>query len=221
MRRELGAVNHQRVERIYTQEGLQLPRRRKGRRRDAGRAVPLAALSGPNQRWSMDFVQDSTVGGRRIRALSIVDQFTRECPAIEVDTSITGQREVRVLDRLSGTHGRPQALVLDNRPTVNQQAASAFLGDIGITSSLFSAENCCRVPKAPTIHPDMENRKTKLSPVPPLSKAGPSTLGSHPFQSGERLRCGTDEYGRQDDTPHQNQHALKHIGPGDGHKPAD
>ena len=52
----------------------------------------------------MDFVQDSTVGGRRIRALTIVDQFTRECPAIEVDTSITGQRVVRVLDRLSGTH---------------------------------------------------------------------------------------------------------------------
>ena len=61
-------------------------------------------MTGPNQRWSMDFVLDSTVGGRRIRALTIVDQFTRECPAIEVDTSITGQRVVRVLDRLSGTH---------------------------------------------------------------------------------------------------------------------
>ncbi len=104
VRRELGPVNHQRVERIYAQKGLPLLRRRKGRRRDAGRAVPLAALSGPNQRWSMDFVQDSTVGGRRIRALTIVDQFTRECPAIEVDTSITGQRVVRVLERLSETH---------------------------------------------------------------------------------------------------------------------
>ena len=77
VRRELGPVNHQRVERIYAQEGLQLPRRRKGRRRGVGRVVPLAALTGPNQRWSMDFVQDSTAGGRRIRALTIVDQFTR------------------------------------------------------------------------------------------------------------------------------------------------
>ena len=64
----------------------------------------------------MDFVQDSTVGGWRIRALTIVDQFTRECPAIEVDTSITGQRVVRVLDRLSETRGLPQALVMDNGP---------------------------------------------------------------------------------------------------------
>ena len=78
VRRKLGAVNHKRVERIYAQEGLQLPRRRQGRRRGAGRVVPLGELTGPNQRWSMDFVQDSTVGGRRIRALTIVDEFTRE-----------------------------------------------------------------------------------------------------------------------------------------------
>ena len=64
VRRELGPVNHKRVERIYAQEGLQLPRRRKGRRRSGGRVVPLPALTGPNQRWSMDFVQDSTVGGQ-------------------------------------------------------------------------------------------------------------------------------------------------------------
>ena len=49
--------------------------------------------------------------------MTIVDQFTRECPAIEVDTSITGQRVVRVLDRLSETHGLPQALVMDNGPS--------------------------------------------------------------------------------------------------------
>ena len=72
VRRELGAVNHKRVERIYVQEELQLPRRRKGRRRGVGRVVPLAALTGPNQRWSLDFVQDSTVGGRRIRALTLI-----------------------------------------------------------------------------------------------------------------------------------------------------
>ena len=72
VRRELGAVNHQRVERIYVQEGLQLPRRRQGRRRGTGRVVPLAALTGPNQRWSMDFVQDGMVSGRRIRALTSI-----------------------------------------------------------------------------------------------------------------------------------------------------
>ena len=132
VRRELGAVNHKRVERIYAQEGLQLPRRRKGRHRGAGRAVPLAALTGPNQRWSMDFVQDSAVGGRRIRALTIVDQFTRECPAIEVDTSITGQRVVRVLDRLSEIRGLPQALVMDNGPEFTGKALAAWARDRGV-----------------------------------------------------------------------------------------
>ena len=132
VRRELGPVNHKRVERIYAQEGLQLPRRRQGRRRGAGRAIPLAALTGPNQRWSMDFVHDSTVGGRRIRALTIVNQFTRECPAIEVDTSTTGQRVVRVLDRLSETHGLPQALVMDNGPEFTGKAMEAWAQRSGV-----------------------------------------------------------------------------------------
>ena len=132
VRRELGPVNHKRVERIYAQKGLQLPRRRKGRRGYGGRVVPLAALTGPNQRWSMDFVQDGTVGGRRNRALTIVDEFTRECPAIEVDTSITGQRVVRVLDRLSETHGLPQALVMDNGPEFTSKAMEAWAQRSGV-----------------------------------------------------------------------------------------
>ena len=58
--------------RTYAQKGLQLPRLRKGRRRGAGRSVSLQAPTGPNQRWSMDFVQDGTVSGRRIRALTSI-----------------------------------------------------------------------------------------------------------------------------------------------------
>ena len=80
----------------------------------------------------MDFVQDSTVGGRRIRTSTIVDRFTRECPAIEVDTSITGQRVVRVLDRLSGTHGLPRALVMDNRPEFTSKALETWAQRCGI-----------------------------------------------------------------------------------------
>ena len=81
----------------------------------------------------MDFVQDSTVGGRRIRALTIMDQFTRECPAIEVDTSIPGQRVVRVLDRLGEIHGLPQALVLDNGPEFTSKALAAWAQRRGVT----------------------------------------------------------------------------------------
>ena len=62
-----------------------------------------------------------------------MDEFTRECPAIEVDTSINGQRVVRVLDRLSETHGLPQALVMDNGPEFTSKALAAWAKDSGIT----------------------------------------------------------------------------------------
>ncbi len=79
LKREDTVVNHKRTERIYGEEGLALRRKRK--RKGAARAretVPSPVR--PNQRWSMDFVTDSTVTGRRFRALAIVDDYSRECP---------------------------------------------------------------------------------------------------------------------------------------------
>jgi len=70
----------------------------------------------PNERWSMDFVSDSIVNGQRFRALAIVDDYSRECPAIEVDTSLGGARVVSVLERLSQTRGLPDVITLDNGP---------------------------------------------------------------------------------------------------------
>jgi putative transposase len=64
----------------------------------------------------MDFVTDSIVTGRRFRALAIVDEFSRECPAIEVDTSLGGQRVVSVLERLAETRGLPEVITSDNGP---------------------------------------------------------------------------------------------------------
>ena len=69
--------------------------------------------------------------------MTIVDQFTRECPAIEVDTSITGQRVVRVLDRLRETHGLPQALVVDNGPEFTSKALAAWAKDSGGKAALY------------------------------------------------------------------------------------
>ena len=74
----------------------------------------------------MDFVHDSMLGGWRLRDLTIVAQFTRECPAIEVDTSITGQRVVRVLERLGETRGLPRVLVPDNGPEFTGKALEAW-----------------------------------------------------------------------------------------------
>ena len=76
----------------------------------------IPALERPNQKWSMDFVSDSTVTGRRFRALTIVDDYSRECPAIEVDTSLGGVRVVGVLERLAETRGLPEVITVDNGP---------------------------------------------------------------------------------------------------------
>ena len=115
LRREGWAVNHKRTERIYREEGLSLRLKRR-RKRGAWLRVPRPEPSRPNQRWSMDFVSDGLGLGRRFRALTIVDDYTRECPAIEVDTSLGGVRVVRVLDRLMEIRGLPEVITVDNGP---------------------------------------------------------------------------------------------------------
>jgi putative transposase len=115
LRREGFLVNHKRVYRLYRAESLAV--RRKHRRRiTAGIRTVLPPASRINQRWSMDFVADALATGRRFRTLNIVDDFTRECPAIEVDTSLPGLRVTRVLDHLAATHGLPELIVVDNGP---------------------------------------------------------------------------------------------------------
>jgi putative transposase len=114
VRRELGPVNHKRIERLYAEEGLQLPRRAKRRRRGVMRSMPTQAPTAPGQRGSMDFVHDVLADGRRIRVLTIVDDYSRECLALEVDTSLTGQRVSRVLDALRQTGKLPPVMVCDN-----------------------------------------------------------------------------------------------------------
>lgn len=115
LRREGFVINHKRTERIYREEGLALRRKRR-RKGAAGARVTLPAAERPNQHWSMDFVSDSIVTGRRFRALTVVDNFSRECPAIEVDTSLGGARVVTVLDRLSEARGTPEVITVDNGP---------------------------------------------------------------------------------------------------------
>lgn len=115
LHREGLVVNHKRTERLYREEGLSLRRRRR-RKGAAGIRVSLPSPEKPNERWSVDFVTDSIVNGRRFRALAIVDDYSRECPAIEVDTSLGGQRVVSVLERLAETRGLPQVITSDNGP---------------------------------------------------------------------------------------------------------
>lgn len=108
-------VNHKRTERIYREEGLALRRKRR-RKGAAGVRVVIPSAQRPNEHWSMDFVSDSIVTGRRFRALTVVDNYSRECPVIEVDTSLGGARVVNVLERLSDTRGLPEVITVDNGP---------------------------------------------------------------------------------------------------------
>jgi putative transposase len=115
LKREGLVINHKRTERIYHEEGLALRKKRR-RKGAAGERVIMALPQKPNQRWSMDFVTDSIVTGRRFRALTIVDDYSRECPAIEVDTSLGGRRVVGVLERLAEIRGLPEVITMDNGP---------------------------------------------------------------------------------------------------------
>ena len=132
LEREGLVVNHKRVHRIYREAGLQVRRRRRKRLTQADRA-PLAVPSRRRERWSMDFTVDTLADGRGFRTLNIVDDFTRECMAIEVDRSLPGLRVARVLDRLHATTGLPQAIVVDNGPEFAGRTLDAWAYAHGVT----------------------------------------------------------------------------------------
>jgi len=115
LQREGHKVNLKRVYRLYRDAGLAV-RRRKRRKLRVSRPMPSVALTRPNERWAMDFVHDYLADGRRIRTLNVIDAYTRECLAIEVDTSLPSARVIRVLDALIWQYGLPEALRIDNGP---------------------------------------------------------------------------------------------------------
>ena len=112
--------NAKRIYRIYREEGLQVRQRRK-RKTAKWRGERPVAAEGLNQRWSIDFMSDQLADGRKIRTLNVVDDFSRECLAIEVDTSLCGARVARVLNRAVAERGRPARIVLDNGPEFTGQ----------------------------------------------------------------------------------------------------
>jgi putative transposase len=94
--------------------------------------MPLMPVSRPNERWAMDFVHDYLADGRRLRTLNIIDAYTKECHAIEVDTSLPAQRVVRVLDKLVWEHGLPESLRVDNGPEFISSALDAWAATHGV-----------------------------------------------------------------------------------------
>ena len=125
LRREGWSVNCKHVYRIYREAGLAV-RRRKRKRIGLVERKPLPKPLAANLSWSMDFVSDGLADGRRLRCLTIVDDCTRECLAIEVDTSITGSRVKKVMERLAETRGLPKSITVDHGPEFEGQVLDAW-----------------------------------------------------------------------------------------------
>ncbi len=115
LQREGHPMSWKRAHRLWRAAQLQLPKRRPRRRVTASRPRPLTP-SGPNGVWAYDFVFDACANGQQIKCLTVIDEFTRECLAIDVAGSIRSKRVIEVLAKLVSERGAPQALRSDNGP---------------------------------------------------------------------------------------------------------
>ena len=127
LRRSGEHVNHKRLHRIYCEAGLRI--RRKKRKHCVREGKPLVARTSANQEWALDFVHDAVACGRAIRVLSVVDAYTRECLALEVDTSFASRRVTRVLEAIAAERGVPQAIRCDNGPELTSRHFLAWCVD--------------------------------------------------------------------------------------------
>ena len=131
LRREGLVMNRKKTERLYREERLAV-RRRRGRKKATGTRAPILVEALPNARWSVDFVHDQLVTGRRLRILNVIDDVTKECLAAVVDTSISGRRVARELADLVERRGRPGLIVSDHGTEFTSNAMLAWTAKAGI-----------------------------------------------------------------------------------------
>ena len=132
-------VNHKRVYRLYREEGLAMRIRQRRRIRWKGAVNQAGSNQSRMNGGRSIFVSDCVSTGRVIRMLTMVDDYTRECPTIEVDTSLGGLRVRRVLDRVAAERGLPEAIVLDNGPEFRGRALAAWSEERGSAVGVHSA----------------------------------------------------------------------------------
>ena len=171
-RRDGWRVNDKRIQRLWREEGLKVPyRKRKKPHRGIGAAVGAMCPITPNALWALDFQFDTTADNRTIKLLNIVDEFTRECPGIVVDRSIDADRVVATLDRLALERGAPTFVRFDNGPS-----SSPWRWPTGVGSTASGQSSSTRD------HPGRthgSNRST-AGCVTSCSTAGASTACSRP-----------------------------------------
>ena len=131
IRRKGYCFNHKRVYRVYCRMGLNLPRRVK-RKLPKREPRPLEVKPMVNTQWALDFMHDTLYCGKRFRTLNVIDEGTRECLAIEVDSSLPAERVIRVLEQLKEERGLPDQIRLDNGPELIADVFSSWCEEHGI-----------------------------------------------------------------------------------------
>jgi len=150
LRREGWRINHKKTYRIYCEEGLNLRRQRPRRRVAAMHREMRPAVSSINEAWSMDFVSDELFNGRRIRSLTVVDNFTREALAITVDHALKGHDVVDTVTLIGQARGLPQRIQVDNGSEFISKALDKWAYENGVALD-FSR------PGKPTDNPFIES----------------------------------------------------------------
>ena len=150
LRREGWHVNHKRVHRLYCLAGLNLRTKRPKRHRAAAHRLIRPNVAAENDCWTMDFVSDALFDGRRFRALTVIDQHTRECLTIHAAQSIKGEEVVKIMNRLLVKHGTPERIQTDNGSEFISKALDRWAYEHNVTID-FSR------PGKPTDNPFIES----------------------------------------------------------------
>lgn len=142
VRRQGETVNHKRIYRLWRQAGLSLRHRCKRRKRvkPEGKSAPVQAMH-PGHVWTYDFVSDNCFNGKKLKVLNIVDEFTRECLAIQVETRLPSCKVKATLERLFREHGAPEHLRSDNGPEFVEKALRQWLKEQG-TKTVYIDKGC-------------------------------------------------------------------------------
>lgn len=175
--------NHKRVYRIDAQEGLQLGKRKR-RQKACYRGSKLEAPQGLNELWTMDFVSDQLADGRIFRMLVVMDVHSRECLALEADTSMGGQRVARVLDRIKEQRGRPQVVGTDNGPEFRSRPMDQWADENGVKLHFIK-------PGTPTQNAFIESMNAQIRK---------RLLNVHGFADLEEVRRLAEEWRQKDNT---------------------
>ena len=203
LRREGWKINAKRVYRLYLQEGLGLRIKNPKRRRSAVARIALPVPTEPNQIWSMDFVSDELGWGQRFRVLTLVDNFTRESPVLEVGVGMSGQLVSEVLDKVALTYGLPEVIRVDNGPEFTSKALDKWAYENGVHLDFIS-------PGKPTQNAFIESFNASLRK---------ECLNVHWFQTLEEAKQKIEQWRKEYNgfRPHSSldnltptEYALKH-----------